>query len=1421
MITTFAQRRAHIRARADFLGDHAKIMAAKLKAGQPLLFMPNAIQDDHIYEGDVAQYRPHLFGILPCGTNVTVVLEGVLPDFVIVLRAGETQADIRGVLTKARIQVVRYEELELLPFKEFSVTPNKCLRLYFNDLFSRRKALEALPAYETCGDDCKKMGDYYFPKMAREYLFKTSDWNRVSDYRLSSEKGRPLLRVDVGKFKRLTKADRAKYSPELRELLEKDRTMVTVWDIETYSPGGLGKIPRPGSDYEIFTIGSCYGFHTDMRPVFTVACALYEIPAEGTDPTPIDLTIVCDTEEQMIQAHFEVVEAMSPNIFATFNGASFDWPLILDKCEKYRMLEWLKDKLSHRPLKKYGAFKDTPEQIRRWTFCEEQMKVNNTMTKLPVVAKIPGIIDTDTMVLFTKMYPKMESHTSKSLNWFLRENKLELKEDMDYLTMFRIYERAKAFKRIPAGCHCTVETSPGPQKTPAAPKCLCGTYDKLLDQANPRPDTGVVPGASTLCCNCEKRPQNLRDLRRIAYYCVIDCVRPYELFVKKTLLADRRELANRAYVSLYNAFYRADGEKVRNFMAKSAYHAGIAVSMKYTDNHDKIEFPGGFVFAPNRGLHSDRIRKLMRDNEHAHERPISGLDFASLYPSIMMTYNISVERVISDPVIADTLIAAGYTLHKLGPIDYTKNGNPAQVSGWSVRHSGIWGKNRRVIERYDKYVKYEDVAVDPVVAKVVYLESAGPSDDIRGAIAAMAKPKRTVYYEPVYGREGLPCESMGLFPSILKKLFDSRVPIKREFVTLEKAIEQMEAEGRVPDPDIVFRKNKVNSKQGAIKILANTFYGESGNSKSPLYKLLVAAGVTSMGQRNIKMVYKYVTGRGFRVHYGDTDSLYVSPGDAVFAEADAKYNAAVEALRAKYEGVDEANEPQTPREQEYKAERIAAREKYWTEQVEITMKEMNRLQEDMSDWLLGDNHTRFLNMAYEEVGYPTMLCGKKKYFLTKHVEHINFYPKAKDLMVKGIDSVKTGKIKLMKQYADEFMVEALSITNEADPIDLVDKYLVKFHQTSHIAKNFAAFAKYNPAKNNVKVQTFVRRMCARYRDYALIDPAVADLYEPPTAGSKFEFVIVEKPQWGLNGNKLQVQIGDQMEYLAVYEHSQSGPNPMKLDYEYYLSRSIVGLFARFIAYHERFLPADADFTTAEGYEKIDEYSFKKAKKYLMDKWDAISGRRDTGKVYKQVWKNATAELVQGISGSNFQSINRYAGAYNKEIIVAHANAEALRRSKRPRGLDFARWILRGHTKQSQGAIIRAACKLYEGIIQTKLNIFNRMGGLVIGKILAEYDRLQPVIAEYSLSFSQLITAARARETATARSTEANAFLPLIDPNLAEDFAGIAEEFNGIERLIDELAMIFAARDEIIWNSDDISRAYQRITGNTLVPPDLD
>ena len=89
---------------------------------------------------------------------------------------------------------------------------------------------------------------------------------------------------------------------------------------------------------------------------------------------------------------------------------------------------------------------------------------------------------------------------------------------------------------------------------------------------------------------------------------------------------------------------------------------------------------------------------------------------------------------------------------------------------------------------------------------------------------------------------------------------------------------------------ICFDCSCLDKKQYAFKVYMNTFYGTAGDSKSPFFLRELAGGVTSAGQRNIKLVADFVKRKGFGIKYGDTDFLYLVYPEECFQKYDEAYD---------------------------------------------------------------------------------------------------------------------------------------------------------------------------------------------------------------------------------------------------------------------------------------------------------------------------------------------------------------------------------------------------------------------------------------------------------------------------------------------------------------------------------------------------
>lgn len=201
--------------------------------------------------------------------------------------------------------------------------------------------------------------------------------------------------------------------------------------------------------------------------------------------------------------------------------------------------------------------------------------------------------------------------------------------------------------------------------------------------------------------------------------------------------------------------------------------------------------------------------------ENPVQYAVSGLDYSSLYPSLIMAYNLSPEYLILDEEYKEELKDKGYNIHNIkfeyNYENYLGEKHSKDIIGWTVRHNEDNKEN----------------------------------------------------------------SMFGLYPTILRDLFKQRAEMKKELAIYKDKKEHIEKyeKNYINNEDYkecLFKLKYCDTKQKALKVFMNTFYGEMGNKNSPLFLLPLAGGVTSAGQYNLLLVKKYVENLGHKVYYGDS-----------------------------------------------------------------------------------------------------------------------------------------------------------------------------------------------------------------------------------------------------------------------------------------------------------------------------------------------------------------------------------------------------------------------------------------------------------------------------------------------------------------------------------------------------------------------
>lgn len=314
-----------------------------------------------------------------------------------------------------------------------------------------------------------------------------------------------------------------------------------------------------------------------------------------------------------------------------------------------------------------------------------------------------------------------------------------------------------------------------------------------------------------------------------------------------------------------------------------------------------------------------------------------------------------------------------------------------------------------------------------------------------------------------------------------------------------------------------------------------------------------------------------------RIVAHNTDSVYLKPPSRYFTELDKQYNNGE-----------------------------MDKQEYWTRMVEIS----DGLSEDIRDQinvyleeLVGNT---YIKMENEEVKFPVIFTGKKKYAGIAHYHDktgklvVDFYPKK--LFIRGIDIIKEGQPMLAITIGNKILRNILDVYKppESTVLGIVETVFNDAIENTNqwTIDDFIQSDAYRPLKENIKVKTFVERMRKRHELQVAENKKRIEsgeqpeeyIYEPPSPGERFKYVIVKQTQfYDIRGKKINLGKGDLMEFVHVVKKLG-----LEIDIGQYLKSKVAGICARFINYHPKFQPTEGQRTMKE----IDEYCQKMAKKFL-------------------------------------------------------------------------------------------------------------------------------------------------------------------------------------------------------------------------------
>lgn len=308
---------------------------------------------------------------------------------------------------------------------------------------------------------------------------------------------------------------------------------------------------------------------------------------------------------------------------------------------------------------------------------------------------------------------------------------------------------------------------------------------------------------------------NAADRARVAAYCVQDCDLVLELYKKLEVFNEAMSMANVCSVPIGYIFTRGQGIKIESLIYKYCREKNqlIQVLPQVSPNGGAEDsYEGAIVLDPEAGFYT--------------EAPVGVCDFASLYPSTIISENISHDMLV-----------------------WTKDFDLEGRLGKTTTYS-----REKAEEVAPPGTTYTDIEFD--------IWRPDPASTLK-------HPKKIKTGIRLCRFAQLPDEAKGTLPEIVGKLLAARKAKRAEMAKTE-------------DP---FKKALLDAEQNAYKITANSLYGQLGSRTFKIRLQDLAASVTAYGRKQIlfskaaiEKFYGPEAGDprcSAKIVYGDTDSIFV------------------------------------------------------------------------------------------------------------------------------------------------------------------------------------------------------------------------------------------------------------------------------------------------------------------------------------------------------------------------------------------------------------------------------------------------------------------------------------------------------------------------------------------------------------------
>jgi DNA polymerase elongation subunit (family B) len=404
---------------------------------------------------------------------------------------------------------------------------------------------------------------------------------------------------------------------------------VACYDLEMYSASGF--FPQAMKDDPIVQIGISYRWSNAMlEPIRRVVFVVGDVDA--SDEADVQF-IACKSEEDMLFKFAHEIRLQNPDVMCGYNTFGFDDAYIEDRCKRLSIVEDI-------DLSRYQS-KTKVGDMWKVKFSEtKKFELASGKYDLRYLA-LRGRLGLDLLLNMRREHSLDSFKLDNVASVFLRDKVLDSKDNVIQTKSTRGL-RVGNYVRFDIVGNTTDPYREGEKYrvTEVAGKSFRIDVESPLFTDLSERDRKSLEWTFS---KDDVEPQELFDLHahggpsgraRIAKYCIQDCDLVLTLMAKLDTIVNARGMADVCKVPMEYVLRRGQGIKIFSAVVFYASQRDQILRVQSAVSEEDSGYEGAIVLPPKIGMYLDQ--------------PISVLDFNSLYPTNMISYNLSPDTFVCE-----------------------------------------------------------------------------------------------------------------------------------------------------------------------------------------------------------------------------------------------------------------------------------------------------------------------------------------------------------------------------------------------------------------------------------------------------------------------------------------------------------------------------------------------------------------------------------------------------------------------------------------------------------------------------------------------------------------------------------------------------------------------------------------------------